>query len=635
MAQQTIRAIVVDDEAHVRNLIKISLSLHGIECDCAADGSEALALLDGAQYDLAIIDLKMPKQHGHSLCTALLARDNRPLIVVVTGVTERRLADDLTARGVERIYFKPFDFRQFGNEVHHLVVERVNSRQSPTRILSDSSCAPRPADAASANARKDSTQNVASANLRSHSDVAATPDKATPVVVVLRKTREQSATLVQKLEQLGIRSIDAGNTDSLRRMFATRAVPLLVIDHEIEGFFTGEEIIRKLRAALISVPTVLVSSNASLDADESRRLGLIVHVDAAANNDEIAETVRRFLLRSPDEQKLIPEQARVIVSRYGDFPVLPQSILQLLQYLEMPAEEVPIDELRREIGMDPKASAVLLKAVNASMTGLSREITNVRDAVRVLGVRTTIERILHSAIFDGIGLLWNGIPADLQSWHTRRTLLIASAASTFTVESEANAAETTFLIGLLQDVGILYLLRNFPREYASILARWRAVGHLRLGMMETAEFGCTHAAVSAAIAERLRLPRSMILLILHHLESVQTATQHGAHPGLHRAISFGEAVADLTDAPHPIRRHFLDSMLVGRGQSKREEGLRRVASATSRAAAAAFQLSTISVPSAAELEAMVLSALSGPLRRNGDATDACMDECVDEPLAKR
>ena len=425
MAQQTIRAIVVDDEAHVRNLVKISLRLHGIECDCAADGSEALALLEARQYDLAIIDLKMPKQHGHALCTTLLARDNRPLIVVVTGVTERRLTDDLTARGVERIYFKPFDFRQFGDEVRRLVVEGIDCRQGPSRNLSDSSCALRPADATTRNAREESPQNAILPNVPSRSGLATGPDKAFPVVVVLRKTREQSAALVEKLERLGIRSVDAENSDSLRRMFATRAVILLVIDHEIEGFFTGPEIIRKLRTALISVPAVLVSSNASLDADESRRLGLIVPVDAAANNDDIAETVRRFLARCPDEQKLIPEQARAIVSRYGDLPVLPQSILQLLQYLEMPAEEVPIDDLRREIGIDPKASAVLLKAVNASMTGLSREITNIRDAVRVLGVRTTIERILHSAIFDGIGSLWNGIPADLQSWHTRRTLLIA------------------------------------------------------------------------------------------------------------------------------------------------------------------------------------------------------------------
>ena len=207
------------------------------------------------------------------------------------------------------------------------------------------------------------------------------------------------------------------------------------------------------------------------------------------------------------------------------------------------------------------------------------------------------------------------------------------AASTFAVESEPNAEETTFLIGLLQDVGILYLLRNFPREYTGILTRWRAVGHLKLGMMEISEFGCTHAAVSAAIAERLRLPRSIILSILHHLDSCQTASQHGVHQGLHRAISFGEAVADLTDAPHPIRRHFLDSMLAGDRQSKKEEGLRRVASATARAAAAAFQLSTISVPSAADLEAMVLSALSGPLRKHGDA--ASEDECVNEPLVKR
>jgi HD-like signal output (HDOD) protein len=408
--------------------------------------------------------------------------------------------------------------------------------------------------------------------------------------------------LAEKLEQLGITSVDAENTDSLRRLFATRAVDLLVIDHEIEGFFTGPEVIRKLRTASIALPTLLVSSNVSLDADESRRLGLIVRVDNAANNDEIAETVRRFLSRSSDDQRLIPDRARAIVSPSGDSPVLPQSILQLLQFLEMPAEEVPIDELCREIALDPKASAVLLKTVNASTTGFSREITNIRDAVRVLGVRTTIERVLHSALFDGIGSLWIGIPADLQSWHTRRMLLIAGAASAFTNESEAGAAETTFLIGLLHDIGILYLLRNSPREYAAILARWRAVGHLRLDAMETSEFGCTHAAVSAAVAERLKLLRSLVLSVLYHLESCQIATQRGVHPGLHRAISIGEAVADLTDAPHPLRRHILDSMLASDGQPKRADGARDVAAVTARAAAAALRLSTVPTPSAAELK---------------------------------
>lgn len=205
----------------------------------------------------------------------------------------------MTARGVERIYFKPFDFRQFGNEVQHLVVERVNSRRGPSRICSDSCCPPSQADATNGSPPKEGTHKAASGSSPSRSDAAAAPDKASPVVVVLRKTRVQSATLVEKLERLGIRTVDAGNSDSLRRMFATRPVILLVIDHEIEGFFTGPEIIRKLRTALIAVPAVLVSSNASLDADESRRLGLIVHVDAAANSDEIAETVRRFLSRCP------------------------------------------------------------------------------------------------------------------------------------------------------------------------------------------------------------------------------------------------------------------------------------------------------------------------------------------------
>ena len=63
------------------------------------------------------------------------------------------------------------------------------------------------------------------------------------------------------------------------------------------------------------------------------RLGLdlgMTHIDTAANNEEIGETVRRFLQRQ-DECDFIPDRAREFAADRGDLPVLPHSIVRLLQ----------------------------------------------------------------------------------------------------------------------------------------------------------------------------------------------------------------------------------------------------------------------------------------------------------------
>ena len=126
---------------------------------------------------------------------------------------------------------------------------------------------------------------------------------------------------------------------------------------------------------------------------------------------------------------------------------------------------------------------------------------------------------------------------------------------------ERRPAEAAFLSGLLQDVGILVLLRACPRDYQAVLHRWRSVGPLKLAMIERSELGCTHAEVSAAMLEHWQLPASLIVPILHHLEPLRDAAHQGVDPGLHRVMMIGEAMADLIDAPHASRRHTLDSLL--------------------------------------------------------------------------
>lgn len=131
MSNQRFSALVVDDEPALRRLTVAALSHFNFSCEEAADGEQASSLVARSRYDVVITDLRMPKRNGHALAVELLSSgQERPLVVVLTGVIEPRLAQDLFARGVDEVEFKPVNFSLFGAKIRALC-ER--NRREPLR----------------------------------------------------------------------------------------------------------------------------------------------------------------------------------------------------------------------------------------------------------------------------------------------------------------------------------------------------------------------------------------------------------------------------------------------------------------------------------------------------------------------
>ncbi len=127
---QVPRALVVEDELIVQRLVQRALVQQGFNCDAASNRAEAEEKLAAAQYDVVLVDLRLPNGHGHGLAMQLLATEHRPAIVIHTGVHEPRLAKDLLARGVDDVVFKPFDLSVLAAKVKAVVNRRCAARQS-------------------------------------------------------------------------------------------------------------------------------------------------------------------------------------------------------------------------------------------------------------------------------------------------------------------------------------------------------------------------------------------------------------------------------------------------------------------------------------------------------------------------
>lgn len=124
MTTHSYRALVVDDDLAVRCLTIYALAIEGFACDAAADGLQAKEMLASASYDLVVTDLRMPGCNGHALAVDLLEGKRRPVIVVLTGCYEPRLAKDLVVRGVDCVEFKPVRYDLFVAKVKAMVDRR-------------------------------------------------------------------------------------------------------------------------------------------------------------------------------------------------------------------------------------------------------------------------------------------------------------------------------------------------------------------------------------------------------------------------------------------------------------------------------------------------------------------------------
>lgn len=102
------RLLVVDDERPIRKLLERIALRAGFEVDTARDGEEALEMLAVKQYDIAIVDLMMPRVSGYQLVQAIANLHPRPAVIVATALTNGQTAS-LDDSMVRRVIRKPFD----------------------------------------------------------------------------------------------------------------------------------------------------------------------------------------------------------------------------------------------------------------------------------------------------------------------------------------------------------------------------------------------------------------------------------------------------------------------------------------------------------------------------------------------
>lgn len=123
-----IRVLVVDDERDIRDGSERILKRIGFQVTTAARGDEALRVLEAAQPAIVLLDLKMPGLDGMDVLRRIREKDDRILVIVITGYATVETAIEAMKHGAYDFIPKPFEPEQL-----RIVVNRAAEKIRLTR----------------------------------------------------------------------------------------------------------------------------------------------------------------------------------------------------------------------------------------------------------------------------------------------------------------------------------------------------------------------------------------------------------------------------------------------------------------------------------------------------------------------
>jgi len=129
MGLESVSALILDDNAHMRGLIRVILSSFGVRRIEEAQGcNEAMGIVSSGDIDIAFVDFKLAGLDGLDFCRRIRLDPESPNrylpIIMITAYSERRRVIDAINAGVDEFLVKPVRPVDVANRVNAVVERR-------------------------------------------------------------------------------------------------------------------------------------------------------------------------------------------------------------------------------------------------------------------------------------------------------------------------------------------------------------------------------------------------------------------------------------------------------------------------------------------------------------------------------
>jgi len=197
--------------------------------------------------------------------------------------------------------------------------------------------------------------------------------------------------------------------------------------------------------------------------------------------------------------------------------------------------------LRASIEKDPALTGKVLRVVNSSLFGLSQKVSDLNQALALLGTKPLKLLVLSFSLPTELS---EGIESDVLARYWQRALTKAVACREISETVWHLPGDEAFIAGLLQDLGMLVLIQDLGEPYVRFLCR-AAQEEGDLASLEMATLGFDHAILSARLLEHWGLPESLVQAVAmpHDVERLESLPEE--QRPLPQTLHVADLVAEL------------------------------------------------------------------------------------------
>jgi len=116
------KILIIDDDKSILNIFTRILQKQGYSTDTAETGQEGMEKLEAQEYDLALLDVKLPDTNGTDLLVKMHAAHPNMVKIAITGFPSLEDATRVIDRGAAAYLVKPVK----SEELVKIIAEKLN-----------------------------------------------------------------------------------------------------------------------------------------------------------------------------------------------------------------------------------------------------------------------------------------------------------------------------------------------------------------------------------------------------------------------------------------------------------------------------------------------------------------------------
>ena len=257
------------------------------------------------------------------------------------------------------------------------------------------------------------------------------------------------------------------------------------------------------------------------------------------------------------------------------------------------------------IELDPALTTRILRVVNSSLFGASRQVTDLNQALSILGMRPLKMLVLGFSLPKE---LFSEIEAEVLARYWRRTLTKAAAARELAQRLWQLPGDEAFTAGLIQDIGVLALIQQLGQTYIEFLSHVQTHGGSLLAR-ELETLGFDHGILSARLLAHWGLPAPLCAAVAAPPDEARIAELPPAERTLPEILHLAELVAQLVEQPYgPALRDLLE--IGGRYRGLTYESLRPIVLAVQAQVAELAAVLALELPAGQSFADLLIAAQS-------------------------